>query len=638
MWIAWSLLGPLAPIARAGPLLVGPAGSPPPTSDAVQISIAPGDTANAIAIAVRIADPGAGDLAVLWPMAGIVERSEEEIAPPLFERLELETRPRVAEISCDDLLHSTHWRTVPGCASYDVVIPPTSRGDLAENSVGLDPAPVWDEAALLLDTLAPEELDTWLADYGFALDPAAADALAPHLDAGEPVLAIRPIRPPPAGSWLPPVRVIAAPGDVVLPLVAGEPAASGRQTLFVYAAAPQGVSNPEIANYPSDVVQSECMLRRGQDAAGWLAEARAAFEVEAALPVWVLEHTGPAGLCDPCTAEEPIEPFVLTSLGASGIVDNVRLSRLWLEWDPAQLDQDPVVSFAGVQRFDHALRLYQTAPEVAAMIPFCGDDGPAPGAELCPNLDSRCATGPGPRPGAAVLGGLATALAAAALRRRRWAAVAVAAAVIAGVALSPPALAGERRPIPLDPATELSAGLSLVGTDRIVPEGLDHGAPWLLNPYLGLEVRRSLVGWKRGRTVGLLGQVRGLAGRAAPWGAHGAVGFALVEPVLGFDVRHGRLREASPVLFGRYGGEIVLSTLWPGVSPPRAVVSGGMHAGVGWWVGRGTERTAIELRASLIPRTDGWQTAFDPRVGLPGWMFFPGSANVWVVVGRALYR
>ena len=218
-------------------------------------------------------------------------------------------------------------------------------------------------------------------------------------------------------------------------------------------------------------------------------------------------------------------------------------------------------------------------------------------------------------------------LAAFLLRRRR------AIAILALLAVIP----AHAAPGELGPKTEVHGTLAVVGTDRVVPEGLEHGGPWLANPYLGAEVRRSWVALGKRANLGLLGGVRGWVGKAAPWSAGGVATFWLLEPEVGLDVRHGRFREASPSARFRYGLGLALPTLIPSTSPARTVPSAALPRGLRLVDRRGLERTSVELRGSVVPRTDGFETRYHPNVGLPGFMFYPGTANLWVVVGRAWY-
>ncbi|MEQ1501262.1 MAG: hypothetical protein ABMB14_03485, partial [Myxococcota bacterium] len=511
---------------------------------------------------------------------------------------------------------------VPACSSTGYVPPPPRRGDDAVEVLGADAD--WTDARTSLGVIGPDELPDWLAARGFELDPATAAALQPHLDAGEPMLTIQPDRPVAVGAWLPPVRFRVAPGDLDLPVALG---VAPEHALELVGVAGPEVPNPSILNFPRAYPQRDCLIPNGEDGDTWLAESRAALAVDAPLAVWVLEHAGTADVCDPCT-EDAIDPLVLGGFGFDLDPSSTRLSRIWL--GGAAIDEDPRLSFAVGDPNDTAYVLIASNPELGFAFPVCGHDAPAADAQVCDQIHppdgAGCATAPAVVPLGLVVAVLAL--------RRRGASRVLALGLVWLAVLPATARAAPRRS---DPRTEVAAAWAVVGTDRIVPTGLSNGAPWLANPYLGVEVRRSVFSWRDARNVGILGGVRGMVGKAAPWSARGVVGFGLVEPTIGLDARHGRFREASPCWFGRYGLDLTATALIPSVSPPRVTVSAGVHAGFGAWLGRGTTRTAVELRGGLLPRTDGFETAFHPNVGIPGWMYFPGTANVWLVVGRAAY-
>lgn len=620
MFLLSTLLGS-SPALGAGGAVAGPIGEDPPVSSGTQLTIAPGADNNTLVLTVEISG-SVDDLAVLWPAAGLVPTSVVKVDPRWFERIEAVTRPRVEELTCTELVELTHWRTPPGCSSYEAPAPELTLGEEAISSV---PAALsWADVGLQLEVITGAELPDWLALRELALDPEMALVLQPHLDAGEPILTIRPDRPVTGGTWLPPVRFAVAPGEVVLPLTIGAAAASTRHELHVYGLADPELPNPTVANYPAGLVPDECVLERGTDATAWLEASREALEEASALVPFVLEYADRADRCDPCV-EEPLDGFELATLGLGRPPDDARVSRIRMAWAPGALDRDPVIAFAGPPPSKVDLHFLANDPDLLFAFPLCGEEAPG-GGGTCPNLHlpgSGCRTA-GPVSLAVVW------LAAIGLRRRRLGPLVLLFACL---------LPGAVRAAPPDPGprTELHAALAVFGTDRVVPTGLAHGAPWLGNPFVGAEIRRSVLALRNGTNIGWMAGVRGWAGRAAPWSARGVTTFWLVEPELGVDIRHGRFREGNPSGRFRYGFLLTLTGLAPSVSPAQFVPSGALHAGYGWWLGRGLERTSVELRASVIPRTDGFETRYHPNVGLPGHMFYPGTANLWVVVGRAWY-
>ncbi|MEQ1568183.1 MAG: hypothetical protein ABMA64_21260, partial [Myxococcota bacterium] len=597
------------------------AGDPVPFGGATQLVVAPGDLGNNLLLTVRV-DVDTDALAVLWPMAGIAPTSAVPLGVDEFGRLEQYTAPRVESLRCDELVQITHWPTPPGCASYDYRAPPPPRGEDAMARIGEEP--VWSSASLYVDVFEPDELEPFLTERGLTWTEAVGERLLPHLEAGEPVLVIMPLDPVQAGTWLSPVHFVTPAGPVSLPLTLGAAESPVDHVLEVYGVTDAAGDDLQIENFPSAPLAADCVLPEDQTAAEALDAMWFAASEASPLPVWTRTFAQRGDTCSPCTGPAPT-PFDLSVLGVSGGAQDSRIGRVRLTYAPTQLDEDPVVSFGGgAADTDIVLLAYE--PGLAFAFPTCGSDGIDADAAACPDVDlapAGCAAAPRGLP-PLVLAALLLA------GRRRWG---PAAAIGLVLALSAPAArAGDPHP-----ATELAAGLALVGTDRIVPAGLDHGAPWVGNPMLAVEFRRSLWGWRAGRTVGLLGAAHGLIGHAAPWGARRPTSFTLIEPWLGLDVRHGRLREASPLWFGRYGVDLVVAFLDSSAAPPQTTPSGGLHAGVGKWLGRGASRTAVELRATLVGRTDGYETTFHPNLDARGWMYYPGEARVWLMIGRVSY-
>lgn len=607
-----------------GGSFAGPEGGAVPTSSATQLVVAHAATGNTVTLTAQVAT-SLTDLALILPVPGIRPETVVPLIPGQFARIEAFTQPRVERLTCDELVDIFHWESPPGCASFDPQRGVDLIGEDAVDAVSALPAP-FATVDLELEVITPDQLAAWLDVRGLALDPGYAAALQPHLDAKEPLLTVRPTFPLALGEWLPPVRFIMNPGDWALPLTIGDAAGIGQHELYVYTLSGDADGDPALANYPDGLVQSECVLAAGQDVSEWIAAERAAIAEEITVPAWVLEYAGLADRCSPCTAD-PLIDFEVAALGSPLPANETRLGRIRFAWDAGALFEDPVLSFAQPAT-DHDLRFLLHEPGLDAIYQPCGATAPDPNAPVCDNVRLSDASGCDSSPRLAPL--LAVGLAAALLVRRRP-------ALLGALLALTVARSASAAPPDASPRTELSATVSVIGTDRIVPTGLDRGAPWLLNPYLGLEVRRSLFAWSDGRSVGLMGALRGLVGKAAPWGDRGVLSFALLEPTVALDVRHGRLREATPCWFGRYGADLSLPIVDPSASTPQARLVGGLHAGVGVWLGRGPQRTALELRGTVFPRTDGFETTYDPNLGLPGYMFLPGTANLWVVAGRAFY-
>jgi hypothetical protein len=639
-----SLLASPQPAHAVGGALVGAQGAEVPTSAGTQLSIAPDDTGATLILTVQVAKDSEA-LAVLWPASGLAPNSALQEDPRWFGRLEASTRPRVEALSCDDLVETIHWKTPPGCSSYDYVPPPPLRGEDASESVSA--APDYAAVDLAVEILQPEDLEPWLLQWELVLDETYAAALQPHLDAGEPMVAIRPTSAVAAGQWLPPVRFRVGPGDVILPLTLGTGAASTRHALHVYTVTPDDVPTPVISNYPREFIEDECLLPAGSTGREWMEAARAEIEAAATLPTWVLEHAAPADRCSPCT-DEAMDSFTLGALGADLDPAEAQLSRIWASALPQGFDEDVVISFAsGSPEVDFDLSFVAPNGELEFAFPLCGQAELEPDPGTCPDVrlpGQGCTLAPllGPtRSGAAPL--LLAALLGLGRRKRRMLRRGTLRTLGPLVSLLLLSQAAGAEPTPdgpppdLSPRTEVHAGLALLGTDRVVPAGLERGAPWLGNPFFGADVRQGLWGWRDGRSVGVLGSLRGFTGRAAPFGDVGVLGFTLLEPMVELDIRHGRFLEQGTIFHLRYGGGLALPVMVPSASAARAVPSGVLHVGAGWWVGRGIVRHIVEIRAVVVPRTDGYETRYHENTGIPGFTWYPGTFNVWLLVGRAWY-
>ncbi|MEQ1507845.1 MAG: hypothetical protein ABMB14_36790, partial [Myxococcota bacterium] len=98
--------------SASGPAIVGPPSADPSSSPATRISVSPDADGTTIVLAVQVAAT-APSFAVLWPAAGLVPTSVASVDTSAFDQLDRTTRPRVAGLTCDDLIATTHWSTVP---------------------------------------------------------------------------------------------------------------------------------------------------------------------------------------------------------------------------------------------------------------------------------------------------------------------------------------------------------------------------------------------------------------------------------------------------------------------------------------------------------------------------------------------
>ncbi len=611
-WLAAEAFG-------VGGALVGPVG-PPVLSQATQLSIAPNPLGTTFVLTAEVS-VATEAVALLWPMEGVLPSSVVPVNPVFFGRIEPFTRGRVERFTCDEVYTVTHWSTPPGCASYPVEPVPPPSGEPAVESVGIDP--VYADVDVEAGVVHAYELPQWLIDRGLVPDPAYDLVLQEYVAAGLEILAIRPVGPMAAGTWLPPVEFsVPTSGPHVLPLRLGASVATTEHHLVLYGVAPAEEGALSVPNYPRGFVEDDCMLPPGVSGARWWSDGLEALRT-GSLPSWVLVHGDRPDSCQPCVSD-PLEVYELAEYGGGTAPEDTIVSRIEMPLLPAELVDDPEIVFDG-QPADVQLRWIATDEQLEFVFATCGETDEPDNPGTCPQIHLQ-------RAGAPVwlalvpLAGIAALL----LARGRWAAGALVAVLVAL-----PARAAERRPADRTPRFETHAGLAVLGTDRLVPNGLEDGAPYALNPYLSIEARWAAFGFSDGVNVGPIVSLSGWTGNAAPGSQTSDVAFTLLEPSIGVDIRHGRLRERSFCPLARYGASFVVPIIGNSVTPTEAYVAGGVHGGVGAWLGRGLLRPSIELRARVLPRTDGYETMFHENVGMPGWMFFPGTANLWIVVGLA---
>jgi len=602
-----------------GGALVGPVG-PPVLSQATQLSIAPNPLGTTFVITAEVS-VATDAVALLWPMEGIVPSSVIPVNPVFYARIEPFTRGRAERFTCDELYMVTHWPTPPGCASYPIepLQPPT--GEPAVESVGIDP--VYADIEVEAGVVTAYDLPQWLIDRGLVLDPAYDLVLQEYVAQGFEILAVRPDGPMAAGTWLPPVQFsVPSSGPHLLPLRLGAAVATTEHQLFLYGVAPADEGALSVVNYSRGFVEDDCMLPPGVSAERWWSDGVEVFRADP-LPSWVLVYADRPDSCQPCVSG-PLEAYEIADYGGGTAPEDTIVSRIEMAFAPAELIDDPEIEFDG-KAADVQQRWIATDAQLEFVFATCGEQDAPENPGTCPQIHLQRAGSPGWL-AFVPLAGIAGLL----LARSRW----VAAAVIA-LLVTTHARAAERRPADRTPRFEGHAGLAVLGTDRVVPDGIEGGAPHALNPYLSIEGRWAAFGFGDGVNVGPIVALSGWTGNAAPGSQTSDVGFTLLEPSVGVDFRHGRLRERSFCPFARYGASLVFPIFDNSVTPTEAYTAGGVHGGIGAWFGRGLLRPSVELRARVLPRTDGFETTFHENVGIPGWMFFPGTANLWIVIGLA---
>jgi hypothetical protein len=591
-------------------------------SGATQVVVATTATDTTVTLTARV-DGVTDATALLWAARDIDPSSAAPVPTDDLERIEAFTRPRLEELGCDDLAEVTYAYTVDGCQ----VAPP--REEVPDDTLvfAVDevvPDREWSTVGVDAQVLAATEVETWLATNDLALSDDMAAALQLWLDEGADVLAVRPVAPLAPGTWLPPIRVRIDGPPQALPLI-GAADADRPHDLLVLGLSSEEQGTLTVVNYPVATADPTCMLPPGTSLEERYDEV---VDTLAQAPPQVLEaYAGPAATCLPC-AGDPLLDTHLADVGLVAEATSTWMTRTRMRWAPGQLDADPRLSLSG-RRVPQQLAWVAYEEGLEFALPRCDVGIPAdPG--VCPGVQpdaAGCSLGP-----RAPVGLLPLGLVVLGLRRRRTPPAALLAVV--ALSVSPTARAAEH--LDRAPRTELHVALPVFSTERIVLDGLDKGAPYWGNPLLGLEVRQVLVPWKDGANVGVIADVRGFRGRARV--PDSPVRFSLWEPAVGIDARHGHLREGhllSPKL--RYGAQLALavqdSTAWR----PRATLGFKALVGAGAWVGSGPRQWSVEARASVVPRTDGYDTTFLPQTGLPGWQYSAGSAVVQLMVGGALY-
>lgn len=390
-----------------GGSFVGGADQPPPQSDATQIALAVRADQTAVTITTRAAHD-LQDIAWLWPAPGLDPASLSTPLSEGIEHLEAFTRPRLEQITCDELIEVLRYRTPPGCASYEVeLLQPPPRGEDAVSSVGLDAAVLQSEPEV--SALSPDQLDDWLADRQLVLDPLVRQQLQPWLDADHLLVAVYHRGPLGAGRWLPPVRFTVAGSVVPLPLAPFAEVATAPHELTVLTATEDPGIDPALPGLPEGSVEAGCMLAGGTDPATWW---QAALEDASAggLPSYLRVHTGPADRCAPCSAEL-LSGGAAADLGvATATPEALRVGRLALRYQPGQLAPggEPValeVRFVPTGG-DRDTTWIQRADGLGFAFPTCG--GALDPDDVCDELQPPDAAGCASAPaGAGLLGLLA---------------------------------------------------------------------------------------------------------------------------------------------------------------------------------------------------------------------------------------
>ncbi len=581
--------------------LVGPAGSNL-QSEASMVVVSHTGAGMQLTIALEVS--GATDLGLVLPIPEAVNPADLLILEPDYlQQVELFSAPRLERVRCDDLSQVTYYAIPPGCGSFEFDDGQSvSQRAAAEESLGLEAT--FAKNALSVDVVT--DLDTWMADAGYVPDAATETLLQTFVDAGSSFVVARAALDTASSVWLEPVQIPLSTTDYRLPLELSASSVTEHDlTVLTFASGPL---EPDL--FRAAELEADCMVLGDFGAAH-----EANFE-DAIDPseneMWVLEYSGLSSECSPC-ARDPLEYYNLADFGFLGI-DEAHVTR----WRHRYGDQSPAVDVLLQPGGSTSAQIRYVAydGDLEFAYPVCGQ-GKIANPGVCEGLnpdglDGGCnSAGAGGWMWLAILPILVMA-------RRRLAPIVL--LLILGAA--------DARADAPSPRFDLALDLPIWSTDRVVPDGRDTGAPHLLSPFVGGEGRVGIRKFKS-MNVGITGGLRGFRGRGG-----GEVRFSFTEPHLGVDARHGVFRESVFVIpLFRYGVQGSVGILDSAVFIPKATIGALLHVGAGAFIGRGARRVIAEIRASTVPRTDGFSVSFDSVTDLPGWTYYPGSANVTLLIG-----
>jgi hypothetical protein len=315
-----------------------------------------------------------GEFALVVPVPTVITEDQVHVLDPaVFTRLDAYSGPRLVEYTCDQLYpEKPDWSPSLGCRSYDLAM----DGALDSGGMGgVDPVEVEErfivgeyEIVVLSadDSLAMLQ---WLSDQGYAVSPAAADAIQEYLDQGSYFFAARvdPSLIPEGQDDLSPLQFSYESEAFGLPIRLGTVNAVDAQDLIVYAITPGDEGRVGISNYSEATMDSVCLWQDDD----WDDDFASFYgaELDAALSnsndaQWVAEygwHVTPwGGKCDPCppVPEDGMDPLPgsdVVALGfdaqqwdSGGNVSDFYFTRLHMRYTPQQATQDLVLYASGI--------------------------------------------------------------------------------------------------------------------------------------------------------------------------------------------------------------------------------------------------------------------------------------------------
>jgi len=582
--------------------LVGPEGSTPMSDASVVVT---SHTSSGLHLTVSIQVRGdVPRFAYILPLPESVDADDiTTLDPDYLQQVELFSAPRLQAVKCADLSEVTYYPVPPGCGSFDI-LPEVFGSDSgpAKEALGLEGN--FAEGVYSVEVVS--DVFSWMADAEYVPDAATAANLQTWANAGS-YFAVAYVYIGEAESgpvWLEPLQLPLTTIAWELPLSLSAANVDAHDlTLLTF-----GTGALEPYPHAEADLEADCMILGDLETAHE-ANIDAALEGEAA---WVLEYSGASSECAPC-ARDPLEFYNLADFGVGGIVD-AYVTR----WRHRYGTAAPAIDVLMIPSFtdDTAQARYIVHDaDLEFAYPVCGQGKSAnPGS--CPDLSPESLEGGCDSGGA--LGWVWLAILPLAFYRRR----------VAPLALLLVFGASEARADAPSPRLDLLFDVPVWSTDRVLPDGETSGAPYLLNPFVGGEARFAFATLKN-LNVGVTGGLRGFRGRG-----HGDVRFSFTEPHIGFDARHGTFREGVFVIpLFRYGIQGSMGVLDSAIFKPQASFGALVHVGAGAFIGRGTRRLITELRASTVPRTDGYTVAFHDVTGFTGWTYYAGTANLSLLVG-----
>jgi len=312
--------------------------------------------------------------------------------------------PRAVEYTCEDTrtqgrLTSTAPEPEFGCTEYELAQADRgSEGGVFSGEIGdADASTVAVEAEfseaeydiVILSSEEGDDLDVWLNQHGFALPGDAETVLQAYIDEGSHFLAAKVdlAEVPEGRTWLSPLQLVYADGDLVLPIRIGTLAADGPQEVIAVTFSQWGGMG--IANYPEATLEDECMWSDDTDFPEHFASSVDAAIEEVGGAGWIREYSWPLSQkCDPCTVPSGFTEEQLTALGVDPF-SLTWLTRMRLRYTPELATQDVVFYENGLEEIDQ-LRYITPLHELEYLFPVCGE-GYADEPGECP--DEGVATG-----------------------------------------------------------------------------------------------------------------------------------------------------------------------------------------------------------------------------------------------------